>query len=53
MSYTVNIDEDQLIELLQDHYDDKVYESIKEDDRITRIELRHRTVEIVIGEEEA
>lgn len=52
MAYIVNIDEFQLIELLQDHYDDKIFENIKEDDRIIRTEVRGRTIEIVIGEEE-
>jgi len=53
MAYRVKISHDKLIDLLQDHYDDKVYENIKEGDKITDIHWRpYLDIEITIGEEE-
>ena len=52
MAYTVTISHEDLIDLLQNHYDDQVYAHIKEGDRITDIHLRaHLDIEITIGEQ--
>lgn len=41
MAYKVWIDSDRLIELLNDHYDDKIYPNIKEDDKITEVRVTY------------
>lgn len=53
MAYTVKIGHDELITLLQDHYDDKVYENIKDGDEIEEVNISHSEIEIVIGEKES
>lgn len=52
MSYKVWIESDKLIDLLQDHYNDKIYENIKENDQITEVRVTRQGIEITIGEEE-
>ena len=49
MAYTVWIDSTTLIDLLQGHYNDKIYENIKEDDNIEEVEVTPRGIKIVIG----
>lgn len=52
MAYTVTIKHDELIDLLQDHYDEDIYENIKEDDVVEEVNISHLGIEIVIGKEE-
>jgi len=52
MAYKVWIENDQLITLLQDHYNDKIYENIKENDQITQVRITYQGIEITIGYEE-
>jgi len=47
--YEVWIDSDTLIELLQDHYNNKIYENIKEDDKIEEVDVTRQGIKIVIG----
>ena len=52
MAFTVKIDGSKLIDLLETEFGN-VYQNIKEEDRITKVQLHYGDeVEIVIGEEE-
>ena len=53
MTYTVRIRHAELIDLLQDHFDNKIYENIKEDDIVEEVNISPITLEIIIGEEES
>jgi len=50
--YKVKISSDELISLLHDHYDKDIYQNIKEEDKITSVEIRYTGIEITIGEED-
>lgn len=50
--YTVKISHEELIDLLQDHYDNKIYENTKDGDQVTEVNVSRVDIEIIIGREE-
>lgn len=49
MSYTIRIPHDKLIDLLQDNYDNEIYENIEDDDKIEDIQIGYSDVFITFG----
>lgn len=50
--YIVKISHDELIGLLNNHYDQNIFSNIKEGDTIETIEVNYREIIITIGEED-